>query len=553
MKKWLMAWFFTAALATAAEMPPVEKAIPATVAALGAPAALDFKGGFTMAVTAASSEVQAHVIQGLNHLNGGWEFEASRHFAAAMKEDPECLLAHWGMVMCLISPSPETDEARLASSERLMELINQGKGSDLERGYAFGLIKYLRDGPGEAADAFRKVSEKFPDDLQSPILAALFGRSGYDDIGEPTPDQKKSEQSLEALIKKFPDSTLPIHALLAIRAEAPDLSKSVELARTLCQMAPNYPPYYHLLGHYEWRSGNHGEAASAFSRATTLFERWQQANNVTLADCPEWVKSECYRVVAVMSGGDFETAYAAARRVAEIPLPPKERLGSPGSRMLLWEARTLPARLLMKRDLPGNTEEALHSLPAPADLKPTTEVSLASWWIDALRIFLDAKRSAEVGKLEEAKVTAAVLAKHGASFEKLQFSASKGGERSAWTRAFRAMEVLASELNGKIALASPKNTQASAYNWFRSASDRQRPSSLLYPPTVLAPMSSRVGDYFMAMKRPKDAAETYEEALRQFPNDIDTLQSLKKAYEAAGMKAEVEKVTATIQTLEENR
>lgn len=551
MKLWLTAWIAAAAIGLAADMPPVEKAIPSSVKALGEPHNLEIQGSLQMAVTASTEKAQAHVLQGMNHLNGGWEFEASRHFAAAMKEDPECLLAHWGMVMCLLSPSPETDEARIAASERLMELINQGKGSELERGYAFGLVKYLGDGLNEAAEAFRKVSVKFPNDLQTAILAALFGRSGYDELGEPTPDQMKAEQSLEELIKKHPESTLPVHALLLIRAEAPDLRPSLELARKLTRMAPNYPPYFHLLGHYEWRCGEHGKAASAFGRAATLLERWREENKVSIADCPEWVKAECYRIVAVSSKGDFETAYAAARRVAEIPLPEK-RYGSPGGRMLLWEAKTLPARLLMKRGLPGNTDEAINSLPTPAILKPTREASLASWWIDALRLSLDAKRLAEHGKLEEAKVTAAVLAKHGAAFSGLQGAASQGGERSAWTRAFRATEVLASELNGRIALASPKSAQGSAYNWYRSAADRQHHASLLFPPPILAPMTARVGEYFMIAGRPKDAVDAFKEALHQFPNDIDTLKSLQKAYEGAGMAKEAGETAALIGTLEQD-
>jgi tetratricopeptide (TPR) repeat protein len=552
MKLWIIAWIAAAAFGLAAEMPPVEKAIPATVKALGDPTAIEMNGGLRMAVTASTEKAQAHVLQGMNHLNGGWEFEASRHFAAAMKEDPECLLAHWGMVMCLLSPSPETDEARIAASERLMELIEQGKGSELERGYAYGLVKFLSEGVREAANAFHKVSERFPNDLQTAILSALFSRSGYDDLGEPTPDQLRAEQTLEALIAKHPESPLPLHALLLIRAEAPDLTGSLDLARKLTRMVPNYAPYFHLLGHYEWRCGQHGKATSAFSRAVTLLERWRESEKISLADCPEWVRSECYRIIAVSSNGDFETAYAASRRVSEIPLP-EGRPGSAGARILLWEARTLPARLLMKRGLPGNTEEALFSLPKPDDLKATRGTSLASWWVDGLRIFLDAKRAAETGKLEEAKVTAAALSKHGAAFEKMQSASSQGGERSAWLRAFRAMEVLASELNGQIALASPPNARGSAYNWFRSAADRQHPSSLLFPPAILAPMTSRVGDYFMAVGRQKDATEAFEEALRQFPNDIDTLRSLQASYSAAGMTAEAEKTAITIRTLEEDR
>ncbi len=105
--RWLAGLGVMASL-SAGEVPDVEQAIPPPVKALGKPALRGFPGGIRMAVSAANDEAQAHVNQGLNHLHGGWEFEASRHFAAAMREDPSCLLAHWGMVMCLIDPAPES-------------------------------------------------------------------------------------------------------------------------------------------------------------------------------------------------------------------------------------------------------------------------------------------------------------------------------------------------------------------------------------------------------------------------------------------------------------
>lgn len=551
MKSWILAGLAAWGIAAAAEMPPVENAIPGPVSNLEEPENRNFPGSLKLAISATTEKAQAHTLQGLNYLHGGWEFEASRHFAAAMREDPECLLAHWGMVMCLISPSPETDDARIAAADRFLALIDAGNGSELERGYAFGLVKYLQEGPAAAANAFKKVAEKFPNDLQASIFAALFGRTGYSELGDATPDQMEAENLLASLVEKHPDNPVPLHALLLIRAEAPDLTESLPLARKLTQLSPDFPPYFHLLGHYEWRSGNHGRAASAFGRTTTLFENWRTSAGVSLADCPEWVKAECYRIVALSSKGDFETSYAASRRVAEIPLPDK-RPGSPGARMLLWEARTLPARLLLKRGLPGNTQEAFHSLPKPEELKPTLATSLASWWIDGLRIALDAKGLAETGDLEKAKVTAAALARHGTAMANLQGAAAQGGERSSWNRSFRALEVLASEINGRVALAGPENAQGSAYNWFRSASDRQFPASALYPPPLLTPMTARVGEYFMIVNRPKDAVEAYQEALERFPNDIDTLKGLQKAYEAAGMAKEAQETATHVQQLEQD-
>ncbi|MCX6866070.1 MAG: hypothetical protein NTV46_07595, partial [Verrucomicrobia bacterium] len=112
----------TTAAAPLVKLPDVEAAIPGPVKALGKPGMMDFPGAIQMAVSATTEEVQTHVNQGLNHLHGGWEFEASRHFAVAMREDPDCLLAHWGMVLCLLNPSPETGPARNAATDRLLEL-----------------------------------------------------------------------------------------------------------------------------------------------------------------------------------------------------------------------------------------------------------------------------------------------------------------------------------------------------------------------------------------------------------------------------------------------
>jgi tetratricopeptide (TPR) repeat protein len=526
-------------------IPAMEEAIPPPVKALPAPVAVRFPGGILMAVSAATPAAQQAVLQGLNHLHGGWEFEASRHFAVALLEDPECLLAHWGMVMALLVPNPETGKARNAAAVRMLELLEKGQGTELERGYVYGLIKYLDEGPVSAASAFRKVAKKFPNDLQAAVFAALFGRTGYDEMGTATPSQQQAETELEALVKAHPESPLPLNALLAIRAEASVLAPSLELARKLCQMAPDYAPYHHLLGHYEWRSGEHQAAALAFGRAVMLYENWMKSNQATVADCPEWVKAEAYRVVALATKGDFDTAYAAAKQLAARPLA-EDRALSSGIRMLLWEAQTLPARLLMRRGKPGDAALALASLPKPESLKPYHQKCLSFWWIDALRIALEAQRLVETNKLDEARKAVEALTFHGDKMAKAQAVANQNGERSAWNRAFKTMEVLSCELRGRIALQSRKELRGSAFNWFRSAADRQRPAVMLYPPVLLSPELVKLGAYHVLVNEPAAAIQAYQDALKAYPNDMDALQGLQRAYEAAKQPAQAAEVAEKI-------
>lgn len=494
-----------------------------------------------MAVSAATEKAQEHVLQGLNHLHGGWEFEASRHFAVAMREDPECLLAHWGMVMSLLNPSPETGPARNAATDRLLHLVEIGRGTELERGYAYGLIKYIEEGPAGAASAFFKVAQKFPNELQAAVFAALFNRGGFDPAGDPTPAQIKAETDLLALIEKHPQSPVPLNALLLIRAEGPDLASSLELARKLAGMMPDYAPSQHLLGHYEWRCGQHKRAAAAFSQAAALYDAWMKRQKANIADCPEWARAECYRIVSMVSVGDFEVAYTAARQLAATPIP-KDRTGSPGTRFLLWDVKTLPARILIHSGKQGKAVQAADSLPKPADIAEFRKDSLAYWWIDGLRFALEAQRLIDKGDFEEARNVIGVITQHGEKMVGTQAAAVAGGERSQWIRAFRALEVLASDIRGRLAMAGPEDQRETAYNWFASATDRQHPSPLLLPPMILTPMASRLGEFQLAQKRPPEAIEAFQRALASFPNDMNSLVGLQKAYQAAGKAPEAEAI-----------
>jgi tetratricopeptide (TPR) repeat protein len=518
-----------------AALPSVEDAIPASIKTKEPPHYQVFPGGIRMAISTYSPTVQAHVNQGLNHLHGGWEFEAARHFAIAMRQDPECLMAHWGMAMALLNPNPETNAARVAATERLLHLVESAKGTDLERGYAYGLIKYLDEGPTGAAEAFRRVAEKFPREMQAAIFSSLFHRGGYDELGSPTADQESAEKRLLSLMERHPDSTAPLNALLLIRAEAPDLSGSLELARKLCRMAPDYAPYYHLLGHYEWRTGHHREAASAFAKAATLFRNWMNSNTIDLADCPEWIRSECYRVVALMSQGEDETALAAASQLASLP-PPENRPSSPGARALWWDGKTLTARVGMRIDNEDSLTKALQSLPAPDLMKGIRENSLAYWWIDGLRLAIDGKILLKQGKIDQARDVAQALTLHGEAMTRSQNNAGAMGERTSWLRSFRALEVIASELRGEITLAGPPERREIAYNWFISASDRQLTEPMLMPPMVLTPMASRLGYFHLQAGRPTQAVDAFERALARFPNDPGSLQGLEQARTSAREK-----------------
>lgn len=509
-------------------LPGPDKAIPNAVKALSVPSLAGVPESITTAVSTASESAQSHVKCGLSHLHFGWEFEACRHFAAAIREDPECMIAHWGMVMALLAPTPETFANRNAAAERMMSLIESGVGTPLERDYAYALLKHLAEGPLASADAFRKIVGHFPNDMQAGVLTALFTRSGYDIMGEPTPDQESAEKMLRDWMYKSPGNPVPLNALLVVRAEAPKLDDTLPYARALCATHPDYAPFQYLLGHYEWRCGNHEEALDAFTKAASLFEKWMQENKITFADCPEWLDAMNYRIVTLNSMGRRQEAFEEALKLSETPLP-AGRPSSPGIQTFWWETKTLPARLALDSGIIPNSVPREKLLPAATVTKELMKQTLAHWWINGLRITLEAHRQIEAGEIDKARDTVNALNQHGEMMVASQKTAIESGERSEWNRAFRALELITAEARGRLAFAGPKDGRNLAYNWFNAASDRQTQTPMMKPPMVLTSMAGQLGEYFIACDQPAEAVEAFEKALAAFPNDSRLLERLRSA------------------------
>ncbi len=534
-------------LAAADEIPAVDRVIAKSIGNLPPVDESFAPPVLTVAVSAADGAAQSHVLKGIAHLHGGWDFEAYRHFCAALRIDPECLMAHWGVAMALISPEPDLRDERDAALRRMIHLVEEGQGTELEQAYAWALTVFINEGAAASASAFRKVSAKFPNDPQLKILAAVLGRTGYAEDGSVTPDQERAERELRALAGAMPDQPLVLNAYLTVRAEAPDLSDDLELARKLCQLAPNYPPFRHLLGHYEWRCGGHARAVDAFSQAGELYSSWMKTLKLTAIDCPGWVKAECFRAVALASKGDYPTALAAAKAVAAIEVPAK-RAGGDGARLLLWEGRTLPIRLLMRRSRPGDTAAAIAALPPKESQKLYGESSLVTWYYQGLAFLLEARKALEAGNPEEARKISQALTLHGERFAETREEALAFGESSFRLRAFQSLEVGAAELLGQLALQS-KGTIAPAYNWFRAGVDRQVRPTMLMPPAVLLPMEVRLAEYHLAAKEPQQAVDLLVEAQKDHPKDIEILIRLEKALRAAGGADRAEEIAAEIKAL----
>ncbi len=525
-----------------AEIPAVDQVIAERVAALPPPAEPAVPKGVTMAISSEDPRAQKAVQHGMVCLHTGWDFEAYRHFCMALRADPNCLMAHWGVGLALMHGKQDLQEARQAALERMLALVEHGVGTDLEKRYAFALSKLLTEGPVAAGEAFTAAAREYRGDPQLTLLTCLITRGADAD-----------EKLLEA-VEKHPDLTWLRYGYLAMRAEEDSRDEELEMARQLASEAPEYPPYYHLLGHYEWRCGNHARAAHAFGRAADLYAGWMRDNGLDAVDCPSWTKAESYRAVALASKGEYETALAVADAVAAIEVP-LDRADSNGGRMLMWEGRTLPVRVLLRRGEPGDMARAAKVLPPLEEVEEFGKKSLALWSYQVHSSVVAGRLAIEQKDLPAANEIALDVTRIGENFVKTREIGIRTGESSHWLRAFKAFEVMAAEFRGLIGMEGVEGTEGpsvSAGSWFQAAADRQERATLMMPPAVLLPMEVRLADYYVARSEAAKAIEVLESGLEDHPNDCELLNGLLEICESEGMTAEAAEWRRRIEALGEH-
>lgn len=491
-----------------------------------------------MAISARNEAAQEHTVQGMAFIQAGWDYEAYRHFCEAARADPECLMAYWGIGLSLASPNNEFFEQRVAATNRMLDLLKSGKGTPLERDYAMSLISLYSGDVSVAAKAFANLAGKFPNDLQAQLISIYFGRDGFTEFGDPLYGQERAMEAMAKLLAEHPENLAVMGFWAMLHAEHPDselIRKSVlPTVRKMARLAPDFPPYFHMLGHFEWRCGNHAAALEAFQRALSLFGTHMKNSRMSFHDCAGYVRTKAYLATTLASLGRFQEAIKMAKDLARLKVTSR-RLASEGGNVVMWDARTLPARVYLARGWASDYEAAAASFPEAGDEQLFMGRTLSIFYLEGLRQFVEGRKTLFRGNKEEGVGYLQALEETLVRMASMQKEASGSSAISEYLRAIRTLEVLSAELRGHLALAGSPAEKKGAYNWFKSASEKQSYGSLLNPPSILYPLESRLGDYYMRAGRGQDSITSYEEALQRRPNDVQTMRELMAVFKALGM------------------
>ena len=540
------------------------RVIHPVVARLPRPEFADEIVSIPMAISSRSDLASRHVVQGLAYIQGAWDFEAYRHFCAAVKEDPDCLMAYWGIGLALASPNNEFIKQRQAAVSRMIELVDatvevNGKrlpvASELEQKYALALGELL-EVQGSGSESFRKLADEYPNNLQAKCLAIYLGRDGFSSFG-PRPRQEAAMREMESVVKGNPDNVGVLSFWAMLHAEAPEATTKLRdeilpLVRKAVRRIPDFPPYQHLLGHFEWRCGNHLLAEAALGRATELYASYMARDGVSLHECGGWIRSQLYLATAMYSRGRFEEAMGIAVKLARMQADPI-RLNSAGASLLIWEAATLPARLYLARGQHGDFDRAIASLPRKDNpfLAKVRDRTLSVFYLECLMQYLECRKQLEAGDIEAANKDRMTLSAILGRMKSLRDQALKTSSISEYVRAVSALEVYEAEARGFVALAraTSDSQRQIARTWFKSAVEKQQRPSLLMPPVVVSPMEVRLAEFYTGTNNNDKAVESYQAAIRRRPNDLVSLRGYRDSLVRIGRKdeaAQVDKIIAAV-------
>ena len=230
-------------------------------------------GVHTFPVSTKVERAQLFMNQGLNLTYGFNHAEAARAFAEAARLDPSLAMAYWGQSLVL-GPNinaPMAPEAEPKAYDLLQKAIAlKGKATPRERAYIEALAaRYTGKDADRAAgdrayaDAMRKLTETFPNDLDAHTLYAeslmdLRPWGYWTRDGKPFEATTQVTASLQHVIAKHPNHPGALHLWIHLW-ESVDAKRAEAEADRLVPLMPGAGHMVHMPAHIYQRVGRHDD------------------------------------------------------------------------------------------------------------------------------------------------------------------------------------------------------------------------------------------------------------------------------------------------------
>jgi tetratricopeptide (TPR) repeat protein len=464
--------------------------------------------------------------------------EAIRAFREAVRRDPGCAMAHWGVAWALgpnynLALDPERERAARAAIGRAQALAPHA--SRREQAYIRALAVRYAPARGrerraldeDYADAMWTVSRRDPDDLDAAVLYAealmlLHPWDLWSLDGQPRPGTIDIVATLEAVLARDPDHPGANHYYIHTVEASPHPERALASAGRLPGLMPAAGHLVHMPSHVYMRVGRYADAAEANRRAVAVdrayIAREQPAGVYPMMYYPH--NLHFLWAAASMEGRSAE-AIAAARQVVATLDPDMMRA------MPMVEYFAPTAVFALARF--GRWDDLLVE-PLPAD-----EFAFAAGMAHYTRgLALSARGRSDDATTEQTRVAAAAAA--------MPADRIVGDNQPAAAHLRLAATVLAGEI------AARQGDRATAIATLEEAVRMEDALPYTEPPAWYQPVRHLLGAELLAAERPAEAEAVYRQDLAHNPDNGWALDGLARSLRARGQDAAAADIDHRFQT-----
>src|SRR5258706_744674 len=333
----------------------------------------DEKLGAVHFATSCNAEAQKEFDRAVALLHSFQFNHAIQGFNAALKSDPACGIAHWGIALSQWSnpfAAGIKDNSQLQAGR---ESTERGKaaGTKTERERAYiaavaNLYSNFENTPQQARllayrDAMEALASKYSDDQEAQIFYALALAAAEEPTDKTYAARLKAGAILEKLFREEPDHPGLAHYIIHTYDVPPLAGKALIAARRYSDIAPDAPHALHMPSHTFTRVGywqnsiDSNRAAAAASR-----REGQTAEELHASD---------YQVYAYLQTAQDEAARKVLEALPEIASRFDPRVvvsGAAGPDAGYFALAAIPARYAVeRRDWQRAPELQLRATPFP--------------------------------------------------------------------------------------------------------------------------------------------------------------------------------------------
>jgi tetratricopeptide (TPR) repeat protein len=458
--------------------------------------------------TSCKPEAQKLFDEAMLYQHSFWCRASQKVFEDALKADPECAIAYWGVALSLLynphaPPPPANLPLGFAAIEKGKAI---GAKTQRERDYVDALGAMYADYEKvdhrtrllAYAKAMEALAQRYPNDDEAQIHYALALNTSASPADKTYANQLKGAAILEPIAKRQPQHPGVAHYLIHLYDYPPIAEKGLDAARRYAKIAPAAPHAQHMPSHIFTRVGYWKESIASNTDSARSAREGR--------DFDEQLHAMDYMVYAYLQLGQDKKAGAVVDEMNAVTGINPARFVSP------YALAVSPARYMIER---GDWKSAAELKVRPSQFA----------YADAMTHFARAIGAARSGNPEAAK---ADIAKLGELRDKLREAkdAYWSGQVDIQVQVASAW-VLHSEGKHDDAL---KAMSAAA-----DAEDKTEKHPVT--PGVPKPARELYGVMLLERGMAKEALAAFEATLRKEPNRLGAYVGAAKAAEKSGDKA----------------